>query len=344
MPVRRSTRHIAKDTRPFQNSEVELTTLQEPHPLNAVSEQHELLLQEIPWKHISPNPFQARENFDQNALEDLANSIREHGFISRIRVRPDPFVQDRYQLVFGERRWRAGQLAGYETVPCEIGSYTNEDLIEIGLIENIQRENLGPLEEAKIFRRLLGQDESPGQSVKRYSIRTLAKKLGKNKNYIEDRTNLLELPEDVLQVLEEYPKVSLRALKEVARLSTREAREPIVSNLKMGTMSTADVRTIVNEVLRASHVQTPIEQKVYEERELSVDNTLPPPLIQETTDPLVFQRALNKTMRRMNSAIEQLEEVINMYESKPDDRKRALVKTHVQEVVERIQRVDKALC
>jgi ParB family transcriptional regulator, chromosome partitioning protein len=345
MPVRRLTEHTSKDTPRSQHSEVEQKSLQEPHSLEEVSilKQRKLRFKEIPWEYISTNPFQARENFDQKALEDLAASIKEHGFITRVRVRPDPLNNDRYQLVFGERRWRAAQLAGYKNIPCEIGNYTDEDLVEIGLIENIQRENLEPLEEAKIFSRLLGQGASSDQRSKPYSIRTLARKLGKNKNYIEERTNLLRLPEDVLQVLQEHPKVSLRALTETARLPTPEEREPIVNNLRMGMMSTEDVRNIVNEVLKASRIRAQREQALNAERDISVETTLSSSFNDETTDPLVFQRALNKTMRRMYSAIEQLEEVVTIYESRPDARKRELVKTHVQELVERIQRVDQAL-
>ena len=104
---------------------------------------------ELAITHIRPNPFQARRNFD--GIEELAEVIRVQGFTTRLRVRPDPSQPDVFQLVFGERRLRAAQLAGLTTVPCEVAQHTDKEMIEIGLAENIQRRDLDPLEEARAF-------------------------------------------------------------------------------------------------------------------------------------------------------------------------------------------------
>src|SRR5262249_53442557 len=149
---------------------------------------------------IEPSPFQARQHFSNEELEELAKSLQFQGMLSRIRVRPHPEKEGTYQLVYGERRLRAAKLLDWSTVPCEVADYTDDELIEMGLAENLQRENLEPLDEARLFRDLLDRPD------KRYSIRTLADRIGKHKNYVEERLALLRLPDDVRQILEEQPK------------------------------------------------------------------------------------------------------------------------------------------
>jgi ParB family transcriptional regulator, chromosome partitioning protein len=335
----RKTKPISNSAVPSKSSDIATPAYTKKQPLEVtVHYSRQVITQDISCDCIHPNPFQSREYFDSALLEDLASSIREHGVITRVRVRPDPTKEGQYQLVYGERRWRAAQIAGLTSIPCELADYSDKELIEIGLIENIQRENLGPLEEAKIFRRLLGQAETPFKNKKPYSIRSLAHKIGKNKNYIEDRISLLRLPEDVLQILEAHPKVSLRALNEVAKLPTVEARAPLVSQLKDGTMSTEAVRTVVNAVLKATHTQSQIEQMTNIEEEVEISPQHPSASYEET-DHLVFERAFNRSMRRMDSALAQLEEVASLYISMPDARKKEQITAYAQEIVERVQSV-----
>lgn len=265
---------------------------------------------------IDPSPFQARQHFSDEELQELKESIRLQGMLSRIRVRPHPKKEGRYQLVYGERRLRAAKLLNWSTVPCESAEYTDEELIEMGLAENLQRENLEPLEEARLFRDLLDRPD------KLYSIRTLAESIGKHKNYVEERLALLRLPQDVLQILEEQPKVSLRALIELAKLPTEQARQPLVEQLRLGVMSTDDVRTIVQEVLARLRSQ---RSRV------------------EEADALVFQRVLNKASRRMNSALVQLRAVAEVYQADPDGRKREQLREYVENAVEEIRRVEEML-
>src|SRR4051794_25351171 len=113
------------------------------------------ILRDLPLDRIQPNPFQARQSFD--GLDELVQSIRAHGFVSRLRVRPHPEMPDHFQLVFGERRLRAARAAGMQSIPCEIAEHSDAQLIEIGLAENIQRQDLDPLEEAYAFRTLIAQ-------------------------------------------------------------------------------------------------------------------------------------------------------------------------------------------
>ncbi len=186
----------------------------------------------------------------------------------------------------------------------------------MGLAENLQRENLEPLEEAKLFRDLLNRPD------KLYSIRTLADRIGKHKNYIEERLALLRLPDDVQQILREQPRVSLRALIEIAKLPTAQAREPLVEQLRLGMMSTEDIRTIVQEVLsrlrrRRSHP--------------------------EEADALVFQRILNKASRRMNSALTQLKAVAEVYQTDPDAKKKGLLREYIENALNEIKQVEEML-
>src|ERR671917_2574115 len=110
---------------------------------------------DLPIARIRPNPFQARRTFDD--LAELAATIRAQGFTTRVRVRPDPSEPNAFQLVFGERRLRAAELAGLAMVPCDVAEHTDDEMIEIGLAENIQRRDLDPLEEARAFRTLIDQ-------------------------------------------------------------------------------------------------------------------------------------------------------------------------------------------
>jgi len=238
--------------------------------------------------------------------------------LSRIRVRPHPEREGHYQLVYGERRLRAAKLLDWPTVPCEAAEYTDEELIEIGLTENLQRENLEPLEEAKLFRHLLDRPDTL------YSIRTLADRLGKHKNYIEERLALLRLPDDVLQILEEQPATSLRSLIELAKIPTERARQPLVAQLRQGIMSTEDIRTIVQEVL--SLLKTPA-----------------PHPEQTDANTLIFQRVLNKASRRMDSALTQLKTLAEIYQTDPDPRKKDLLREYIENTRSEIKQVEEML-
>jgi ParB family transcriptional regulator, chromosome partitioning protein len=220
-----------------------------PRPEDEVARQREVealiaprrsVAQELPIERILPNPFQARRTFD--GLDELAEAIRAHGFTSRLRVRPAPTRDGFFQLVYGERRLRAAKQAGLTEIPCEIANHTDEELIEIGLAENIQRRDLDPLEEAQAFRTLIDEQG--------YSIRRLAERIGKDKSYVEDRLKVLQIPEDVQQMVVERPD-SLRAAREIAKLASLEERQPLIEGVIAGQLNTTEVRTIVNTITEA---------------------------------------------------------------------------------------------
>ena len=150
---------------------------------------------------IIPGPMQPRTDFDEGSLEGLADSIRSHGIVQPLLVRRQG---ERYELVAGERRWRAARLAGLSKVPVVIKDVPDQDLLEIALIENIQRENLNPIEEAQAYKRLI---ENVGLTQE-----ALAARVGRDRSYITNYLRLLKLPEDLQQLVVE------------GRLSTGHAR------------------------------------------------------------------------------------------------------------------------
>jgi ParB family chromosome partitioning protein len=145
----------------------------------------------MPVDRLESNPQQPRQHFDEEALADLAASIREHGVLQPILVRP--LDDGRYQIVAGERRWRASRMAGLAEVPVIIEELDEEAALEIAIIENLQREDISPLEEAEMFQRMTREHG--------YSLRKLATKLGKDKGYLENRLRLVDAPEDVRELV-----------------------------------------------------------------------------------------------------------------------------------------------
>ncbi|MBX3281504.1 MAG: ParB/RepB/Spo0J family partition protein [Acidobacteria bacterium] len=136
---------------------------------------------------IAPNPEQPRVNFAENELEELAASIRANGIVQPIVVRP--VGENRFQIVAGERRWRAAQKAGLRKVPVSIREVSDEKLLEIALIENIQRQQLNPIEEANAFRKLI---DSIGLTQEE-----IAERVGKERTLITTTMRLLKLPDAV---------------------------------------------------------------------------------------------------------------------------------------------------
>lgn len=144
---------------------------------------------------IRPNKNQPRKVFSKKPLEELAASIASKGILQPILVRPDPKAPDLYEIVAGERRWRAAQLAQVHEVPVVIGEFTDLEVLEVAIIENIQRSDLNPVEEALGFKQL---QEKFSQSQEQ-----LSQALGKSRSYITNALRLLTLPSLVLDWVQE---------------------------------------------------------------------------------------------------------------------------------------------
>jgi len=149
-------------------------------------------LAELPVDAIHPNPRQPRRRFDSDAGAGLADSVRVQGVVQPILVRPR--TAGGYELIAGERRWRAAREAKLETVPAVVREADDRDTLLLGLVENVAREDLSPIEEARAFAVVL--DEFG------LSLGELAERVGKSKPAVSNRVRLLELPEDVLKMVE----------------------------------------------------------------------------------------------------------------------------------------------
>lgn len=141
---------------------------------------------------IDPSPVQPRSHFDDRSLKELAMSIRENGIVQPVLVRPNGA---RFELVAGERRWRAAQLAGLERIPAVIREIANDKVLELALIENIQREDLNAIEEARAYKKLI---ETVGLTQE-----SLAQRVGRDRSYITNHIRLLRLPDDLQKLVQE---------------------------------------------------------------------------------------------------------------------------------------------
>ena len=144
---------------------------------------------------IAPNKYQPRKDFDQENLEDLTNSIKERGVIQPIIVRESNSSNAKYEIIAGERRWLAAQKAGLHDIPVVITNVDDLKSLEFAIVENVQRHDLNPLEEAQGYKRLIDEFSYDQEKVSKF--------IGKSRSYITNSLRLLNLPTEVLKLLEE---------------------------------------------------------------------------------------------------------------------------------------------
>ncbi len=180
---------------------------------------------------IEPNPEQPRLAFDQATLDELAASIREHGVLQPILVRP--LDGTRFQLIAGERRWRASRLAGLDTIPALIEEIDDDTALEIAIIENLQREDLSPLDEAAMYDRMVREHG--------YSIRKLADKLGKDKGYLENRLRLADAPPEIRELVS-LRKDTLSHAYELMKVDDPRKRRRLAAQVARGELTLVKLR------------------------------------------------------------------------------------------------------
>ncbi|WP_166417746.1 ParB/RepB/Spo0J family partition protein [Cochlodiniinecator piscidefendens] len=149
----------------------------------------------VPIERIEPNPDQPRKLFSDDNLAELAESIREKGIIQPLVVRVSPRDSSKFEIIAGERRWRASQIAQLHELPVVIREFSDTEVLEIAIIENVQRADLNPVEEAMGYRQLMDRFGHTQDKV--------AKALSKSRSYIANLLRLLQLPEDVLDLLKD---------------------------------------------------------------------------------------------------------------------------------------------
>ena len=189
-------------------------------------------MREIQVSRILANPAQPRLSYDENSLTELADSIRERGVLQPILVRP---VGHEYELIAGERRWRASKLAGRETIPAIVVEFDDQTALEVSIIENLQREDVSPLEEAAMFRRMTQTFD--------YSVRQLAQKIGKDKGYVENRLRLTDAPADIRELLS-VRRDTISHAYELMKIPDERRRRRLAKRVAAGELSLAKLRAM----------------------------------------------------------------------------------------------------
>lgn len=174
----------------------------------------------IPVSAITPSAHQPRKNFNAQELEDLAASIKTHGILQPLLVTEK--IDGGYELVAGERRWRAAQMGGLATVPALIKKFPDQQKLEVALIENIQRENLNPLEEAFAFQRLIDEFSLTQQEV--------AEKVGKSRPAVANTVRLLSLPEEIQAALADK-RINMGQARALLSLDDRKKQLDMLSSM-----------------------------------------------------------------------------------------------------------------
>ena len=170
---------------------------------------------------LSRNPFQPREIFNEEKLTELSNSIKKNGVIQPIAVRPKKSEPGKYEIVAGERRWLAAQKAGLHDIPVNILELSDVETLEVAIVENIQRDDLNPIEEAKGYKRLSEEFN--------YDHESISKLMSKSRSHISNTLRLLTLPSDILAMLEEGSLTSGQARPLIGLSNASSIAEEIVS-------------------------------------------------------------------------------------------------------------------
>jgi ParB family chromosome partitioning protein len=185
----------------------------------------------VPVDRIEPNPQNPRLSFEEGSLEELAASIQEHGVLQPILLRP--LGENRFELIAGERRWRASMLAGIVSIPALVEDIDDDTALEISIIENLQREDISPLEEAVMFDRMVKEHG--------YSIRKLAEKLGKDKGYLENRLRLADAPPEIRELVS-LRKDTLSHAYELMKVQDPRKRRKLAEQVARNELSLVKLR------------------------------------------------------------------------------------------------------
>lgn len=209
--------------------------LEEGAPAPATSGVNEILLSEI-----KVNPFQPRQHFDETALKELSASIRVHGIIQPLTVRK--LSRNEYQLISGERRLQASKLAGLKAVPAYVRSADDQQMLEMALIENIQRENLNPIEIALSYQRLISEINLKQEE--------LGERVGKNRSTVTNYLRLLKLPPDIQIALRDN-RISMGHARAIINVENPDTQLHIFKKTIAEDLSVRKVEELVRQLMAA---------------------------------------------------------------------------------------------
>ena len=184
------------------------------------SESNQVQTNKIPIADLQRNKYQPRTIFDEEKLTELSSSIRENGVIQQIVVRPDKYEPGKYEIVAGERRWLAAQKAGLNEVPVVILDIDDQKSLEIAIVENVQRQDLNVMEEARGYQRLIKEFG--------YDQEEISKFMSKSRSHISNTLRLLTLPEDIIGLIEEGKLTAGQARPLIGMPNASEGAENIV--------------------------------------------------------------------------------------------------------------------
>lgn len=187
---------------------------------------------EIPLSELRSNPYQPRKNFDEAALNELANSIKEHGVFQPIIVKKS--IKG-YEIIAGERRAKASSMAGKETIPAIVRDFSDQAMMEIALLENLQRENLNALEEALAYKKLLDELELTQEQ--------LAKRLGKSRSHITNMIGLLVLPEEVKDMIMDG-KLSMSHARVLSKIEDNNKIKELADKIIVDGLSVREIEEL----------------------------------------------------------------------------------------------------
>ena len=190
-------------------------------------------LMDLDIDRLDPSDVQPRSVFKQQKLDELAQSIRHTGIIQPLVVRRQA---DRFQIIAGERRWRAAQIAGLHRVPCVVKEIADEEVLELSLIENIQREELNPIEEAKAFRNLL-----EGRQLTQDEV---ARRVGRDRTSITNALRLLRLPEEIQRLVEEN-ELSMGHARSLLAIDSAEHQVKLAGEITSKALSVRETERLV---------------------------------------------------------------------------------------------------
>ena len=190
---------------------------QEPKEKNTLKKE----LSRISISDLSRNPYQPRESFNEEKLNELSNSIKKNGIIQPIAVRPKKSEPGKYEIVAGERRWLAAQKAGLHDIPVTILELSDVESLEVAIVENIQRDDLNPVEEARGYKRLSEEFN--------YDHESISKLMSKSRSHVSNILRLLTLPKDIIAMLEEGSLTSGQARPLIGLSNASNIAEEIVA-------------------------------------------------------------------------------------------------------------------
>ena len=190
---------------------------------------------EVKLDEIRSNPYQPRKTFNEESLQEMAESIKEHGIIQPVILKKS--IKG-YELIAGERRTRAARLAGLETIPAIIRDFNDQEMMEVALLENIQREDLNPIEEAQAYQNII--------NLEKFTQEEFAKKFGKSRSYVTNMLGLLKLPENVKESVKKK-NLSMGHARALSKLEDNEKVEDLADLVVKESLSVRKLEEIIQE-------------------------------------------------------------------------------------------------